>query len=138
MSAYSMTSGSGRVLEALERALATGVRCTILVNKFDEQQASIQSFLLRLASEYPGHACVYDIPSDNGADGLHAKIMVADRAVALVGSANLSARGLVTAHELAVVIRGHSAEIIASVVDRLLGGAGAIRRYPSQPGSSSL
>ena len=40
--------------------------------------------------------------------------------MALVGSPNLTFHGMMSAHELAVVIRGPAAEAIASRVDRLL------------------
>lgn len=139
LTAYSITSGSNRVLEALEKALATGVKCVLLVNQLEEQPADVRAFLLKVAREYPAVAAVYDWPRANGAEGLHAKVVVVDRSVALVGSANLSARGLVTAHELAVVVRGPAADLIGSVVDRVVAGGTVRRLLPllSPPGSSS-
>lgn len=139
LTAYSITTGSARVLEALEEALATGVRCVLLVDRFLEQPPSVRNTLERLVARYPYIANIHDWPRGDDAEGVHAKLVVADRAVALVGSANLSGRGLLTAHELAVVIRGPTAESIARLIDQLL-QAPFIRRVsrPSErePGSS--
>jgi phosphatidylserine/phosphatidylglycerophosphate/cardiolipin synthase-like enzyme len=51
---------------------------------------------------------------------LHAKLVVADRNVALVGSSNLTLHGMVRSHEISVIIRGPAADAIAGRVDALL------------------
>jgi phosphatidylserine/phosphatidylglycerophosphate/cardiolipin synthase-like enzyme len=52
-------------------------------------------------------------------EGLHAKVLVADRSAALVGSSNLTFHGLVSSHELAVLVRGPLAGEIADRIDML-------------------
>jgi len=70
---------------------------------------------------------VYDFRSDQSTEGLHAKAVVVDRRVALIGSANLSFRGMVGAHEMAVILRGPSAALVAGSIDRLI-LSGLVRR----------
>jgi cardiolipin synthase len=120
LTAYSMTPGTGRVWEALETALATGVRCTLIAHRIDEQHPDIRVFLGELRRRHPGIFTVYDFSGSDPADTLHAKIVVVDRQAALVGSANLTFHGMVSAHELAVVVRGPAAEQIAGRIDLLL------------------
>jgi cardiolipin synthase len=58
--------------------------------------------------------------SDEQEYDLHAKVIVADRKMALVGSSNLSRRGLLNNHELALFVEGKTVEQIASAIDKLL------------------
>lgn len=116
---YSTTPGSGPVWQELERALVTGIRCTLVINRIEDQHLEIRALLARLVARYPETLSVNNFVADE-ADGLHAKILVVDRRVALVGSANLTLRGMVGAHELAVILRGPVAELIADRVDMLL------------------
>lgn len=56
----------------------------------------------------------------NTEDGpLHAKVLVADRKSAVVGSANLSWGGMVTNNEVALLVQDNSAWTLASLIDRL-------------------
>jgi len=59
------------------------------------------------------------MPTQEQAD-LHAKVIVVDRKKALVGSANLSLRGLMNNHELGVVVEGPVAAEIARAIDMLM------------------
>jgi cardiolipin synthase len=129
LTAYSMTPGTGRVWEALETALATGVRCTLIADRIGEQHEDIRMFLCELRRRHPGFFAVYDFSGSDPADTLHAKIVVVDRRTALVGSANLTFRGMVSAHELALVVRGPAAEKIAGRIDLLLRSP-LVRPYP--------
>lgn len=120
VTAYSMTPGSGRVWEALEAVLATGVRCSMVAHRIDEQHGEIRSLLLELRRRHAETFSLYNFTGSNATDALHAKILVVDRRAALVGSPNLTFHGLVSAHELAVVVRGPTAEQIAGRIDLLL------------------
>lgn len=62
---------------------------------------------------------IYNFTSDEQID-LHAKLVVIDRQKAIVGSSNLSRRGLLTNYELALVVEGMAVAEIANVVDRLI------------------
>lgn len=129
LTVYSITPGSERVWDEIERALVTGVRCTAVVDRLKEQHIEMQSLLARLAGEHPQTFRIYDFAGESVTEGLHAKVLVVDRRTALVGSANLSHRGMVSAHELAVVVRGPTGERIAEQVDRLLRSA-CVKRFP--------
>jgi len=50
---------------------------------------------------------------------LHAKLIVVDRSIALVGSSNLSWKGLILNHELAVLIEGPTAAKVGNLIDVL-------------------
>ena len=51
---------------------------------------------------------------------MHAKAIVFDRNIAVVGSTNLSFNGLVANHEIAVMIEGPAVMKVVEAIDRLL------------------
>jgi phosphatidylserine/phosphatidylglycerophosphate/cardiolipin synthase-like enzyme len=117
---YSVTLGSERIWQEIDKCLATGVRCRLVVNELHKQDSQALALIERLAKRYQATFELFNFEEDDERGGLHAKILVVDRSVALIGSANLSHRGLVTAHEMAIVVRGPTVEMIAAGVDRLL------------------
>ena len=62
---------------------------------------------------------IYLFDSSDMAD-LHAKIMVADRKVAIVGSSNLTSRGLVWNLEIGFLIEDKSIWKLSEVIDRIV------------------
>lgn len=129
LTAYSMTLGSERIWDEIERALGTGVRCTLLIDRYDDQDAAARGLVARLAATYEATLQVFDFVPTDERDGLHAKVIVVDREAALIGSANLSHRGMVSAHELSVVVEGPTAGRIVEQVERLLGSSSVRRLY---------
>ncbi len=129
LTAYSMTLGSERVWDEIERAIATGIRTTLVIDRHDDQDADARALVSRLASRYAPTLQVYDFVPADDRDGLHAKVLVVDREAALIGSANLSHRGLVSAHELSVVIEGPTAGLIVEQVERLVRSSSVHRVY---------
>ena len=75
--------------------------------------------LRSIARELPGRLAGLGFRRRAGQTDLHAKSLIIDRAIALIGSANLSFHGMVTNHEMAVVVRGPTAEAIAARFDML-------------------
>ena len=120
LTAYSMTLGSERIWDELERALATGVRCTLVIDRYEQQDEEARMLLGRLAATYSATMQMFEFVPMDDRDGLHAKVVVVDRGAALIGSANLSHRGLVSAHELSVVVEGPTAGQIVEQVERLI------------------
>jgi cardiolipin synthase len=120
ITSYNVTSGASRIVEALEVALQRGVRVTTMINRFDEQEPAGKALLVNLEQRFPHSFRLYDFVHPNEKESLHAKLIIADRRLALVGSANLSFLGMIANHELGVLIRGPAAATIASCVDRLL------------------
>ena len=115
--AYSVTSGADLLFEWLEEALICGVRVQMLINRFSQQEHEVQNRLLSYTRTYP-HIRLFNFASDEEAD-LHAKTIVVDRAFALIGSSNLSRRGMLRNHELGVPVEGRAASQAAQALDRL-------------------
>jgi cardiolipin synthase len=126
---YAMSAGPVRVWDALARALDGGVRCSLVVDRLESQNPEMLELLRRLRNRHPATFDVVDFLGQDDRDHLHAKIAVADRSRALVGSANLTAHGLLLAHELAVLLEGPVADEIAARIDLLLRSR-LVRRLP--------
>ncbi len=120
LTAYTITTGSSRVMDALEGSVATGIRTRILVDKFEDQERVAHDRLRSLSEQFPGNVALYDFAALKGNGHLHAKTLVVDRELAVVGSANLTFHGMMMAHELAVIIEGPTAAIIAGRIDLLI------------------
>lgn len=116
--AYAVGTGGLRVLSMIEDRLAAGVRTTFLVNRLETQDADVRDALERLAREYP-HFQLCNVTPTSPEEDLHAKILVADRSRALIGSANLSYRGLIRNHELTLLVDGPPAGSVAACLDKL-------------------
>jgi phosphatidylserine/phosphatidylglycerophosphate/cardiolipin synthase-like enzyme len=119
LAVYAMSAGPAQVWEALERAIDGGVSCTLLINRLTSQNHVMNERLQALRARHSSTFRLLDFVGETERDHLHAKIVVADRRRALVGSANLTAHGMLFAHELAVVIDGPTAEQIAARVEML-------------------
>lgn len=118
--AYSISSATPLLFQQLVAVLQRGIRVRLLINRFSNQPASVQQYMQGLRQRFPHLIQIYSfMPQSEEAD-LHAKIMLVDRYYALVGSANLSLRGLMDNHELGVVIEGAGATDIARAIDMLL------------------
>ncbi len=119
LAVYAMSPGPEHLWTAIERAVDGGIRSTLIVDRFDEQDPAMRDWVHRLKSRHPHTLRVVDFRGEDTNDHLHAKIVVADRRIAIVGSANLTAHGLLLAHELALLVEGPAAEEIAGRVDLL-------------------
>lgn len=115
---YDMTGGADEFLALLRGVLARGIQVTMIVNRLSEKETGVREGLERLASRFHQFQLFDFTPADRMED-LHAKIIVRDRQEALVGSANLTWKGLVRNHELAVIISGPPASVVAGLVDGL-------------------
>jgi len=131
LTAY-IISSADLLFDWLEAALARGIQVRLVINRLNTQPSDVVVRLRRLASTYP-HFYLYDFVPESEAD-LHAKAVVIDRRIALVGSSNLSRRGLLTNHEIAVVLRGPAAITAATALDRLFTSRYVVRlgrdQYP--------
>lgn len=117
LTAYTISSSADLLLDWLEVALTRGVQVRLVINRLNSQPPDVVARLRQLATTYP-YFHLHDFTSESDAD-LHAKAIVVDRRLALIGSSNLSRRGLLLNHELAVLVEGPTAAEIASAVDRL-------------------
>lgn len=123
VSAFSFTSRADRPLAGIAEALDRGIEVRMVIDHLGNQTPSVQARLRRLARAHR-HMYLYDYI---GAGELHAKVVVADRRRALIGSSNLSQRGLMSNHELGVVVDGPDAASAAAMIDRLLRTALVVR-----------
>ena len=94
LTVYAIGSGADLLLDWLEAALARGVQVKLVVNRLRSQPPDVTIRLRQFATMYP-HLLFYDFAPESETD-LHAKVVVVDRRLALVGSSNLSRRGLLS------------------------------------------
>jgi phosphatidylserine/phosphatidylglycerophosphate/cardiolipin synthase-like enzyme len=127
LAVYAMSPGPARVWDALERAIDGGISCTLVADRLESQDPAMRERLRAVRERHLATFHVFDFVGETDRDHLHAKIAVADRRLALVGSANLTAHGMLLAHELAVLIDGPAAEEIAARID-MLGRSRFVRR----------
>lgn len=123
LTAYSITDGASRVFDEIEARLAAGVKVRIVIdNLADPKKGPARKRLAALQKQFPGTFLVWDYPKTDQSEmaGLHAKLVIADRERALVGSANLSFLGLAASHELSVCIEGAVASTISLCFDQLV------------------
>jgi cardiolipin synthase len=118
ITSYAISNAADLMLEWFETALARGVLIRMVINRVYEQPSDVVARLENLHRTYP-HFYLYGFTDEQEYD-LHAKVIVADRKMALVGSSNLSRRGLLNNHELALFVEGKAAEQVASAIDKLL------------------
>jgi len=117
IAAYSL-SESPDFYKILDDCLIRGIRILLIVNRFDFQPAGVKNSLISLGNKYNNFILKDFNPADRRED-LHAKIVVIDHSVALIGSANPTWKGMIMNHEIMVRISGRRAAEIAELVDRL-------------------
>jgi cardiolipin synthase len=118
IAAYGITAGASEFIELLAGCLSRGLIVTLIVNKFGNQPKEIQARVGKLAQRY-AHFTLLEFQPKEKTEDLHAKLIVVDRSRALIGSPNLTWKGLVSNHELAVIVEGPSAATVASLLDLL-------------------
>jgi cardiolipin synthase len=116
VAAYRFDRSALPLLQALEDAAERGIRVTVVADTLDDQPEPVRAVLQRWLRR--GNPAVVDFRASSGSL-LHAKVLVADRARALVGSANFTWGGLVTNHEIGVLVEGDGAWTIARMLDAL-------------------
>ncbi|PWW32313.1 cardiolipin synthase [Cytobacillus oceanisediminis] len=114
---YSFGLGGLEIIPQIEKALKRNVSVSIFINNFYQQDIIIQEELKKL-KRITLNMKIYNFKPTNS-DDLHAKLIIADRTYAIIGSSNLSKRGFISNHELAVLIKDREVSKIASAFDRL-------------------
>ena len=99
-------------------AASRGVDIKIVVNRLEDQDPRSRKAVDRLIAATRGIE-VYSF-HDEGGRNLHMKVFVVDREKAVLGSANLTWRGLVDNFELGVYLEGGLAEKVSNVVRRII------------------
>ncbi len=114
---YVFTPQANQIFALAQRAAEKGISVTFIVNNLESQNVKIRRELLQLRKNY-SRVKVVDFHDKEGRQ-LHAKVVVADRRIAVVGSANFSWGGMVANYEIGVLIVGDAAWKLAQVIDRL-------------------
>ncbi len=118
--AYAVSRGATLLFEQLSALLSRGVRVAIIINRFAGQPLDVQRTFQHLQRSFAPLLQLFSFDPENDQSDLHAKLIVVDRQQAMVGSANLSLRGLQANHELSVVVTGAAAAEIARAIDLLM------------------
>ena len=118
VAAYMITKGAKGFIQLLSDCLNRGVRVTLILNRFGEQPKETQTAITQLAQQFP-HFRLFEFNPKDKMEDLHAKLFVVDRSIALVGSSNLSWKGLTLNHELALLIEGPAATKVGNLIDIL-------------------
>lgn len=118
LTVYTIGTGADLIFEWLEGALARGILIRLVINDLEDQPTDVVARLHSLAGGYQ-HFHLYDF-SGKADSALHAKAVVVDHRMALVGSSNMSRRGLLANHELAVLVEGPAAAVTGQAMDALL------------------
>lgn len=115
--AYSITGGADEILEEFEGCLKRGIKFRGVINRFYQQPQDIQEYFLNLVEIYP-YCQVYTF--NDPIEELHSKLIIVDRSVALIGSANLSMRGMKQNYELGIVLRDGEVNTISQCFESLV------------------
>ncbi|WJH31339.1 phospholipase D-like domain-containing protein [Paenibacillus sp. CC-CFT742] len=118
IAAYNIGPGAISFIELLHHPLSRGVDVRILINKFSKHPNVVKSKLDELFKRY-STITLYDFVHPEGYD-LHAKMIIADREKAIIGSSNISKRGFFDNHELAVLMSGNEVLKIANAFESLI------------------
>lgn len=126
IAAYTMSGNLGDFFNLLRAAVTRGVSLRIVVNRFDSQPDSVQNFLLDLSRKFQ-HVETFSYEGDGE---LHMKVVVADRRRAIVGSANLTWKGLTENLELCTFVEGRLARMVAEILDEVMASSRRLIRAP--------
>lgn len=116
---YSASTEAVPIFDLLEGQLGRGVRLTLVINRLRESQHVEARRRLELLGDSFSNSHIFSFEPKSQMRNLHAKVVVADRSEGIVGSANLSLRGLVENYELGVRFSGPIARDISLLVDEL-------------------
>lgn len=121
LAVYLLGDDAGPLVNLLQEAVARGVRVLVVASDLSRQgREAVRK--LEEARRAGGDVRIVEFRDHEGGV-LHAKVVVADRRRAVVGSANLTWGGLRGNHEIAVLVEGEPAWRLAALVEALAGSA---------------
>lgn len=123
--AYVISEHATWFLDDLQDAIERGIATTLVINRLQTQDAPVRDRLRKWNRTHPHFVlCDYDVKGRS----VHAKVVVADRNLAVVGSANFSWRGMAANCEIGVLLEGKEAWMLSKIVDRAARLTGVMRR----------
>ena len=90
IAAYMITESAKKFIKLISNCLCRGVKVTLILNRYDTQPKMIQKEISELINNF-AHFKVFGFNPKNKFEDLHAKLIVIDRAVAIVSSMNFNA-----------------------------------------------
>lgn len=122
MVAYRFTIAVPALRDAFEKVLARGCRVKLIIDSSGESNPNETRYFRGLTRSY-SNIEIWDFlekDTEGNPAQLHAKIVVSDRRLAVIGSANFSKNGLVENHELGIQIAGKPVTKLCDAIDQLL------------------
>ena len=116
---YIITSSALHVLGLMDKALHKGVKITMVINNIHDLDPDLRKRLFSMERKFPGTFNLINF-RDLADRNIHAKVIIADRKKAVIGSANLSWGGIRANYEIGVLIEGETVWQIVKVIDNLL------------------
>lgn len=119
--AYRLTIAVPELTQSIESALSRGCLIRIIRDASGDPMALEDEYLNRLLDDFQTFS-LWDFRDISGPYNcaLHAKMVVVDRARAIVGSANFSRNGMIENHEIAVRLEGQPVSSLAAACDKLI------------------
>ena len=121
--AYDITANAREFLELLKKAVLGGIKTTVIYNPPNDEQQKQKSRtdaiddLVQLSSEHKNFKFL-KFPVDGKT--LHAKVIVADRKRAYVGSSNFTWGGMSKNYEVGVLVGEDESYVLSKLVDSLM------------------
>ena len=115
--AYAMTGEAMPIVRLLKSGLDRGLNIVLVINKLDRQDRQVAAMLHSMNRKYE-HFTLGNFDDPAGWD-LHAKVLIQDRRAAVIGSANISWRGMEKNIEIGILVRDGSAWRLSSIIDDL-------------------
>jgi phosphatidylserine/phosphatidylglycerophosphate/cardiolipin synthase-like enzyme len=112
--AYVLSPFAIGFLDLLKHALERGVSVSLIVNRLGDQPSQIRDRLAELKARF---SCFTVKSFDKTDHIIHAKALVVDRREAVIGSANFTWGGLVSNHEICVLVKGEAASRVGTLLD---------------------
>lgn len=119
IASFSFSDSMGELLDLFETLLLKGIRITVILNSPSTVGTTIKKRLGKLSERFSDFI-TYDFVGRSGRL-LHSKVIISDRAEALVGSANLSWGGLKGNYEIGVLVKEEQAWEISKLLDEIAG-----------------
>jgi len=116
IAAYTISGNLKDFFQLLWKAAARGVKIKMIINQIESQPPEVRKTLSDMSAEFP-HVQIYNYSDE--ACSLHMKVVAVDRKKALIGSANLTWKGMVENLELGVVVEGELAETVSRILENL-------------------
>jgi len=117
IAAYTISGSLEDWLNILEKSAEKGIKIKIIINRLADQPKKVIRSLRSLEREFK-YVQIIDFTDPSGGD-LHMKVIAVDRKKAILGSANLTWKGMVENHELDILLEGDIVESICRLLENI-------------------